>query len=116
MDRKGRGLGLFAVMLRIFAATKFNGRDFNKLVVFDEAHKYIIESDLIGQVVETIRTHLDSVAAPHDVCAVAEASQERTRSFGRRRGRPPCPRSGLVTLSFGLNGTPTSGSRSDLSA
>jgi hypothetical protein len=52
---KDEALGLFVVMLRIFAATKFNGRDFNKLVVFDEAHKYITESDLIGQVVETIR-------------------------------------------------------------
>jgi len=36
---KDVALGLFVVMLRIFASTKFNGRDFNKLVVFDDAHK-----------------------------------------------------------------------------
>lgn len=52
---KDEALGLFVVMLRIFAKAKYEGRSFNKLVVFDEAHKYITDSDLIGQVVETIR-------------------------------------------------------------
>lgn len=52
---KDEALGLFVVMLRIFAASRHEGREFNKLVVFDEAHKYISESDLISQVVETIR-------------------------------------------------------------
>lgn len=52
---KDEALGLFVVMLRIFAKAKHEGRTFNKLVVFDEAHKYITDSDLIGQVVETIR-------------------------------------------------------------
>ncbi|MGL3104615.1 hypothetical protein [Bradyrhizobium sp. BR 1432] len=52
---KDEALGLFVVMLRIFAASRHEGREFNKLVVFDEAHKYISESSLIGQVVETIR-------------------------------------------------------------
>ena len=52
---KDEALGLFVVMLRIFAASRYEGREFNKLVVFDEAHKYISESDLISQVVETIR-------------------------------------------------------------
>ncbi|MGL3210954.1 ATP-binding protein [Bradyrhizobium sp. BR 1433] len=52
---KDEALGLFVVMLRIFAASRHHGREFNKLVVFDEAHKYISESSLIGQVVETIR-------------------------------------------------------------
>src|SRR5207244_3755590 len=63
-------LGLFLVMLRIFAATKVGGRDFNKLVVFDEAHKYITESDLIGQVVETIRE------MRHQATTVMIASQD----------------------------------------
>lgn len=67
---KDEALGLFVVMLRIFAATKFEGREFNKLVVFDEAHKYITESDLIGQVVETIRE------MRHQATTVVIASQD----------------------------------------
>ncbi len=67
---KDEALGLFVVMLRIFAATKFEGREFNKLVVFDEAHKYITESDLIGQVVETIRE------MRHQATSVVIASQD----------------------------------------
>jgi DNA phosphorothioation-dependent restriction protein DptH len=67
---KDEALGLFVVMLRIFAAAKFGGREFNKLVVFDEAHKYITESDLIGQVVETIRE------MRHQATTVVIASQD----------------------------------------
>jgi len=67
---KDEALGLFVVMLRIFATTKFEGHDFNKLVVFDEAHKYITESDLIGQVVETIRE------MRHQATSVVIASQD----------------------------------------
>lgn len=67
---KDEALGLFVVMLRIFAATKFEGSEFNKLVVFDEAHKYITESDLIGQVVETIRE------MRHQATSVVIASQD----------------------------------------
>jgi DNA phosphorothioation-dependent restriction protein DptH len=67
---KDEALGLFVVMLRIFAATKYEGLDFNKLVVFDEAHKYITESDLIGQVVETIRE------MRHQATTVVIASQD----------------------------------------
>jgi hypothetical protein len=52
---KDEALGLFVVMLRIFAKARYAGREFNKLVVFDEAHKYITDSELVGQVVETIR-------------------------------------------------------------
>jgi hypothetical protein len=52
---KDEALGLFVVMLRIFAASRHEGREFKKLVVFDEAHKYISESDLVSQVVESIR-------------------------------------------------------------
>lgn len=63
-------LGLFVVMMRIFATSKHNDRDFNKLVVFDEAHKYITESELIGQVVETIRE------MRHQATSVVIASQD----------------------------------------
>ncbi|NNC16695.1 ATP-binding protein [Corallococcus exiguus] len=67
---KDEALGLFVVMLRIFAQAKHEGRDFNKLVVFDEAHKYITESELIGQVVETIRE------MRHQATSVLIASQD----------------------------------------
>ena len=45
-------LGLFVVMLNIFANA---GRDFNKLVVFDEAHKYMSNQDLTSHIVEVVR-------------------------------------------------------------
>lgn len=67
---KDEALGLFVVMLRIFAASKHQGHDFNKLVVFDEAHKYITESELIGHVVETIRE------MRHQATSVVIASQD----------------------------------------
>lgn len=67
---KDEALGLFVVMLRIFAASRFEGREFNKLVVFDEAHKYISEADLISQVVETIRE------MRHQATSVIIASQD----------------------------------------
>jgi hypothetical protein len=67
---KDEALGLFVVMLRIFAASRFEGKEFNKLVVFDEAHKYISESDLISQVVETIRE------MRHQATSVIIASQD----------------------------------------
>jgi len=51
---KDEALGLFVVMLNIFANA---GRDegFNKLIVFDEAHKYMDNPDLTGQIVDVIR-------------------------------------------------------------
>jgi DNA helicase HerA-like ATPase len=67
---KDEALGLFVVMLRIFAAQKHEMRDFNKLVVFDEAHKYMTESALIAQVVETIRE------MRHQATSIVIASQD----------------------------------------
>lgn len=53
---KDQALGLFVVMLNIFAGAKGeDGSPFNKLIVFDEAHKYITHSDLTSHVVEVIR-------------------------------------------------------------
>ncbi len=43
------------VILRIFERTMYHGEPFSKLIVFDEAHKYITDSKLIGEVVEAIR-------------------------------------------------------------
>ena len=52
---KDEALGLFVVLLQMFAETTYRGRRFNKLVVFDEAHKYIDSQDLIAGLVEVVR-------------------------------------------------------------
>ena len=58
---KDEALGLFVVMLNIFANAGRDvgaipgGRLFNKLIVFDEAHKYMDNPDLTGQIVDVIR-------------------------------------------------------------
>ncbi len=51
---KDEALGLFVVLLNIFANA---GREkgFNKLVVFDEAHKYMNNEDLTSHIVDVIR-------------------------------------------------------------
>lgn len=52
---KDEALGLFVVMLQLFADAKISGKPFNKLVVFDEAHKYIDSPDLVAGLVEVVR-------------------------------------------------------------
>lgn len=52
---KDEALGLFVVLLQIFAEAKYQGQRFNKLVVFDEAHKYIDSPDLVAGLVEVVR-------------------------------------------------------------
>lgn len=52
---KDEALGLFVVMLQIFAEATYLGSPFNKLVVFDEAHKYIENDDLVSSLVEVVR-------------------------------------------------------------
>ena len=52
---KDESLGLFVVLMQLFAeATDTDGR-FNKLVVLDEAHKYIDSPDLVEVLVESVR-------------------------------------------------------------
>jgi len=67
---KDEALGLFVVMMKMFSTSRYEGREFSKLMVFDEAHKYITESDLIGQVVETIRE------MRHQATSIVIASQD----------------------------------------
>ena len=44
---KDDALGLFVIMLNIFAGVKeYQGIRFNKFIVFDEAHKYMDNKDL----------------------------------------------------------------------
>jgi DNA phosphorothioation-dependent restriction protein DptH len=57
---KDEALGLFVVLLQLFAEAKYideRGEEspFNKLVVFDEAHKYIENPDLVAGLVEVVR-------------------------------------------------------------
>lgn len=51
---KDEALGLFVVMLNIFANAGL-GNKFNKLIVFDEAHKYMSNRDLTSHIVDVIR-------------------------------------------------------------
>lgn len=52
---KDEALGLFVVLLQLFADARVDGRSFNKLVVFDEAHKYIESPDLVAGLIEVVR-------------------------------------------------------------
>jgi hypothetical protein len=53
---KDEALGLFVIMLNIFSAVKnVNDLHFNKFIVFDEAHKYMDNKDLTGNIVTAIR-------------------------------------------------------------
>jgi len=52
---KAEALGLFVVMLQIFSEATFQGSTYNKLVVFDEAHKYIENGDLVSELIEVVR-------------------------------------------------------------
>ncbi|WP_051886944.1 ATP-binding protein [Streptomyces hygroscopicus] len=48
-------LGLFVVLMQLFADARHEGQAFNKLVVFDEAHKYIRSPDLVDGLVSSVR-------------------------------------------------------------
>jgi DNA helicase HerA-like ATPase len=50
---KDEALGLFVVLMQLFADAQ--QERFNKLVVFDEAHKYIDSPDLVEGLVESVR-------------------------------------------------------------
>lgn len=53
---KDEALGLFVIMLNIFSSVRsWNGTHFNKFIVFDEAHKYMDNKDLTGNIVTAIR-------------------------------------------------------------
>jgi hypothetical protein len=52
---KDEALGLFVVLMELFAEATSDGERFNKLVVFDEAHKYIESPDLVAGLVESVR-------------------------------------------------------------
>lgn len=54
--QKDEALGLFVVMLNIFSSVmEVDGKRFNKFIVFDEAHKYMNNKDLVGSITTAIR-------------------------------------------------------------
>lgn len=54
--QKDEALGLFVVMLNIFSGVlDVDGEKFNKFIVFDEAHKYMNNKDLVGSISTAIR-------------------------------------------------------------
>jgi len=63
-------LGLFVVMLRVFAGATYQGQSFSKWIAFDEAHKYIRNPDLVDSVVQVIRQ------MRHQATSVLIASQD----------------------------------------
>lgn len=52
---KDEALGLFVVMLQLVSEAKITDKTFNKLVVFDEAHKYIESPELVSGLIEVVR-------------------------------------------------------------
>jgi hypothetical protein len=53
---RDEALGLFVIMLNIFSGVKtYKEKSFNKFIVFDEAHKYMDNKDLTGNIVTAIR-------------------------------------------------------------
>lgn len=53
---KDEALGLFVVMLNIFSSVMtVDGKAFNKFIVFDEAHKYMNNKDLVESITTAIR-------------------------------------------------------------
>jgi DNA phosphorothioation-dependent restriction protein DptH len=67
---KDEALGLFVVLLQIFSEASQDDRPFNKLVVFDEAHKYMENPDLVAGLIEVVRE------MRHKGTSILVASQE----------------------------------------
>lgn len=52
---KDEALGLFLVLLQLFSDAEVEDNQSNKLVVFDEAHKYIESPELLSGLIEVVR-------------------------------------------------------------
>ena len=79
---KGEALALFMVLLNRYTATKGPNLDFNRLIVFDEAHKYMNESGLTTKIEGAVRemrhrgtsiviASQDPPSVPEDVVALS---------------------------------------------
>lgn len=87
-----QALGLFVTMLNVFSGAGMGGDSFNKLIVFDEAHKYMGGS-LIGHVVEVIREMrhkgVTAVIASQDPINVPQAIIELSSAVVLHRFNSP---------------------------
>lgn len=79
---KSDALSLFVVLMHLFSEATDEGHPFNKLVVFDEAHKYADNGDLVAGLVSSVRE------MRHKGMSVLVASQD-----------PPSVPSELIELS-----------------
>ncbi|MFF0589413.1 hypothetical protein ACFYWD_25985 [Streptomyces sp. NPDC003781] len=79
---KSDALSLFVVLMHLFSEATHDGRSFNKLVVFDEAHKYADSGELVTGLVSSVRE------MRHKGMSVLVASQD-----------PPSVPSELIELS-----------------
>lgn len=79
---KSDALSLFVVLMHLFSEATYEGLSFNKLVVFDEAHKYADNGDLVTGLVSSVRE------MRHKGMSVLVASQD-----------PPSVPSELIELS-----------------
>ena len=52
---RDEALSLFVVLLQLFSEVNNPEKHFNKLFVFDEAHKYMGNADLVGGLIEIVR-------------------------------------------------------------
>lgn len=90
---KDEALGLFVVMKRIFEATTHQGREFGKLIVFDEAHKYLDDPRLIdevlGSVAEMRHTHTTIVIASQNPSSIPKRAIELSSVFILHRTTSP---------------------------
>ncbi len=107
---KDQALGLFLVIMNTLAQAEHNGVLFNKLMVFDEAHKYISESGLIGEVVAMIREMrhwaTSVVIASQDPLSVPRAILELTSVLILHRMTSPQWLKHLRTAIVSLNDVP----------
>jgi hypothetical protein len=69
---KTQALEIFVVLMTIFSAAGHAaaGKQFNRLIVFDEAHKYIQQNEIVDHLVQTIRE------MRHHATSVLIASQD----------------------------------------
>jgi len=90
---KDEALGLFLVLMRILANATHQGKHFDKLVVFDEAHKYIDNSGLLDGLLEVVREmrhkHTSILVASQDPLSVPTALIELSTQIVLHRMNSP---------------------------
>lgn len=89
---KEQALGLFVTMLNVFAGAGIGNESFNKLIVFDEAHKYmggILSSQVIEAIREMRHKGVSLIIASQDPIHVAPAVIELSSAVIMHRFNSP---------------------------